>query len=209
MGVYVQDTNFFSRRLIVMAVIILFHVLIVWGLASGLARQVVEIIAPPIETDIVEELQEQDEPPPPPPPELERPPVEVPPPDVTIDIPMETTSTAITDVTTARPKPAPPPPRAVKRVSPRPDPKRFPSTDEYYPASAKRLGQEGSPVVRACVGANGRLTENPTVSQSSGTPALDEGAIRVAKAGRYFPGTEDGKPVPMCFQFKVTFHLKD
>ena len=110
MAAYATDTSFLSRRAIVFFSIVTFHVLIVWALASGLARQVVEIIAPPIETDIIEELEQREEPPPPPPPEMERPPVEVPPPEVAIDIPMEST-TAIQDVTDRPPPPRPPPPR--------------------------------------------------------------------------------------------------
>jgi protein TonB len=113
MPAYAQDSTFFTRRGIVVVVIIGLHVLAAWALASGLARKVVEVLAPPIEADIVEELKQEEEPPPPPPPEMERPPVEVPPPEVTIDLPMETTTTAIQDVTDKPPPPAPPPPPRV------------------------------------------------------------------------------------------------
>jgi protein TonB len=98
MPAYAQDSTFFTRRGIVVVVIIGLHILAAWALASGLARKVVEVLAPPIEADIVEELKPEDEPPPPPPPEMERPPVEVPPPEVAIDLPMETTTTAIQDI---------------------------------------------------------------------------------------------------------------
>ncbi|MEP7244511.1 MAG: hypothetical protein ABI885_12660, partial [Gammaproteobacteria bacterium] len=95
-----HDTNFFSRRAIVFIVIVVFHVFLAWAMAVGLAHKVVQLVAPPIQTDIIEEVKERDTPPPPPPPEFERPPVEVPPPEVAIDIPMDTQqSTAITDVT--------------------------------------------------------------------------------------------------------------
>src|ERR1700719_2523943 len=100
MAAYAQDTAFISRRAIVLIAIIVLHVLLAYGLATGLARRAMEIIAPPIQTNIVEEVQQHDLPPPPPPPEFERPPVEVPPPDITIDLPPEPVqSTAITDVT--------------------------------------------------------------------------------------------------------------
>src|SRR3982751_6605804 len=85
MAAYAQDSNFFTRRGIVVVIIIGLHVLVAWGLMSGLARKVVEVLAPPIEADIVEEVKQDDQPPPPPPPEMERPPVEVPPPEVSID----------------------------------------------------------------------------------------------------------------------------
>lgn len=212
MAAYVQDTSFLSRRAIVLVVIIGFHVLLGYGLATGLARKVVEVIAPPIQADISEEIEQRDEPPPPPPPEFERPPVEVPPPEVAIEIPIDTAqSTAITDVTSKpvpKAPPPPPPPKPVKRVPPKPG-RNFPTAEEYYPTASKRLGEQGAANVRACVGTNGRLTEEPTIVESSGSARLDEGAIKLAKAGRYVPGTEDGKPVPMCFVFRIKFELRD
>mgnify|MGYP001560707233 CR=1 FL=1 len=78
MAAYAQDGSFFTRRGIVVVAIIALHLFVAWALATGLARKVVEVLAPPIEADIVEEVKQEDEPPPPPPPEMERPPVEVP-----------------------------------------------------------------------------------------------------------------------------------
>jgi periplasmic protein TonB len=65
MAAYVQQNN--SRRLTVLAVIIVFHLLLLYGLVTGLARKVVEVVAAPLQTDIIEELQKEDKPPPPPP----------------------------------------------------------------------------------------------------------------------------------------------
>ena len=61
----------------VFGIIVGFHLLLIWALATGLARKVVEVLAAPLDTDLIEELQKEDKPPPPPPPEMERPPVEV------------------------------------------------------------------------------------------------------------------------------------
>jgi len=212
MSAYVHDTQFFTRRTIVLFAIVGLHILIAWALASGLARRAIDLVAPPLETKIVEEVQKRDEPPPPPPPQLERPPVEVPPPDVAIDVPIETQSTAIQDVTD-RPVPkAPPPPapKAVNRVGGGPD-KGFPNTEDYYPPASKRLGETGAATVRACVGPNGKITEDPTITQTSGSARLDEGALKLAKAGsgHYRPTTEDGQKVASCIQFKVKFELRN
>ena len=76
----------------------------------GLARRAIELVAPPLQTTVVEETVKRDEPPPPPPPQMERPPVEVPPPDVNIELPAEPTSTAIVDTTDKPVVKAPPPP---------------------------------------------------------------------------------------------------
>ena len=88
MAAYVHDTEYFTRRSAVLAVIIALHVFIGWALATGLARKAIEVLAPPIQTDIVQEVEKKNEPPPPPPPEFQRQQVEVPPPDVTIDMPV-------------------------------------------------------------------------------------------------------------------------
>src|SRR5262245_51936075 len=210
MAAYAHDTNFFSRRAIVLVAIIAFHIVLGYLLATGLGAQIIQVIAPPIQTDIIEEVQQRDEPPPPPPPEMERPPVEVPPPEVSIDIPVDTQqSTAITDVTdkpVPKAPPPPPPPRNVKHAS---IGKNFPASEDYYPAASKRLGEEGTPTVKVCVGPNGKLSEEPTIAQSSGNTRLDEGALKLAKAGRYNAGTVDGQPATDCFSFRIKFELKN
>ena len=207
MAVYVHDTQFFTRRSAVLAAIIGLHVFIGWALATGLARKAIEVLAPPIQTDIVEELQKKVEPPPPPPPEFEKPPVEVPPPEVTIDMPVEAPQTTAITAVAAPPRAAPPPVvRAVNKIGAK-TAKNFPNTEDFYPAASKRLSEEGAATVHVCVGPNGKLTETPTVQGSSGSARLDEGAINLAKAGRYVPGTEDGKPITDCFAFRVKFQM--
>ena len=214
MAAYVQDSNFLTRRGVVFLAIIALHVFIAWALATGLARRAIELVAPPIQTEVVEEVKKEDQPPPPPPPQMERPPVEIPPPDVAIEVPVETQTTAIQDVTDKPvPKaPPPPPPPAPKRnlVPPKPG-KGFPSTEDYYPAASKRLGEEGSANVHVCVGPNGKLTEDPTLAQTSGSARLDDGALKLAKAGsgHYQPGTEDGAAIASCMVFKIKFELRN
>ena len=110
MTAYVHDSTFFTRRTMVLFAIIALHVFIFWALATGLARKAIEVLAPPIQTEIVQEEVKQNQPPPPPPPQFEQPPVEVPPPDVTIDMPVEAPATnAITAVVQKSNQPAPPP----------------------------------------------------------------------------------------------------
>lgn len=208
MPAYAQDSTFFTRRGIVIVVIIAFHVIAALALQSGLAQRVIEMVAPPIEADIVEETQQEEEPPPPPPPEMERPPVEVPPPEVAIDLPMETQSTAIVDVTDKPPPPAPPPPPRVAGTSAKM--RSAPDPDRFYPPGAKRREEQGSPVVQACVGPNGRLLRAPVVTETSGFPELDAAAIKVAQNSRYIPATEGGQAVDeSCVKFKVKFVIKN
>jgi protein TonB len=195
-----------------MFVIIGLHIFIAWALATGLARRAIELVAPPLQTEIVEEVQKKDEPPPPPPPQLERPPVEVPPPDVAIEVPVEPQSTAIQDVTD-KPVVKPPPPtptHTAVKVSGGPG-KNFPSTDDYYPSASARLGESGTATVHVCTDPKGKLTQEPSIAETSGTARLDEGALKLAKAasGRYKPGTEDGNPIASCFGFRIKFQLRN
>ena len=207
MAAQVHDSSFITRRGIVAVAIIGLHVLMAWALATGLAHKVIEVLAPPIEADIVDEVKDDEPPPPPPPPEMERPPVEVPPPEVAIDLPMETTTTAIQDVTDkAPPVPPPPVPRAAGT------PARMKSTadpDQFYPPGAKRREEQGSPIVTACVAASGKLAREPVIKETSGFPELDTAAIKVAKANRYLPGTDGGQPMAeSCVSFRVKFVIK-
>jgi len=208
MAAYAQDSSYFTRRGIVLVAIIALHILAAWGFATGLAQKVIHLVTAPIEADIVEEVKPEDQPPPPPPPEMERPPVEVPPPEVSIDLPMETSSNAIVDVTDKPPPPAPPPP---PRIAGSPAKMTRPvNPDDYYPPGSIRREEQGSPVVQACVGPTGKLVREPVITDTSGFPDLDSAAIKVARATRYGPGTENGTALPeSCIKFKVKFVLKN
>jgi periplasmic protein TonB len=210
MAAYVQDNSIFSRRIGVLIGIAAFHVLLAWLLASGLARKVIQTIAEPIQTDLIEEIVPEEEPPPPPPPEFERPPIEIPPPEIDISIPVDPQTTAPVNVTTvAVPKAPPPPPKpAGVRVGAKSS--RLPSSEDYYPAASKRLEEQGTSIVKVCVGADNKMTGPPTVTKSSGISRLDEAAVRLAKAGRYKAGTLDGVPMASdCLSFRVRFELKE
>jgi periplasmic protein TonB len=209
MTAYVHDTQFFTRRTIVLFAIIALHLFIFWALATGLAQRAIEVIAPPIQTEIVQEEQKKVEPPPPPPPEFQKPPVEVPPPDVVVDLPpAPAQTTAISNVTTKHVEAAPPP-KAGNKVGAKPG-KNFPNTEDYYPPASQRLGEEGAANVHVCVAPTGKITEPPTIAQTSGSSRLDEGAIKLATAGsgRYQPATEDGKPIQDCFVFRIKFTMR-
>ena len=93
---------------------------------------------------------------------------------------------------------------------PRPGPD-FPALESYYPAEAKRAGQEGAAIIRFCVDTEGRLSAPPTVSGSSGNEALDAAALNLANAGsgRYLPGYANGVAQAACSQFKIKFELRD
>src|ERR1700746_369010 len=112
MATYVHDTEFFTRRTLVFAAIVARHVFILWAFATGLARKAIEVLAPPIQTDIVQEEKNKTEPPPPPPPELRKQVVEVPPPDINIAMPEVGPQTSAITARVEQPKAAAPAARA-------------------------------------------------------------------------------------------------
>jgi protein TonB len=206
MTAYIHTNN--NTRIAVFIGICLVHVIFGWALITGLAQKAAMKIMEPLITDIVDEDVKDEKPPPPPPPEMERPPVEVPPPEVAIDMPVDVAeTTAIQNVTDKPQPPAPPPPPAAKPTPPKT--RSFPSAEEYYPPSSVRNEEQGSSVIEICVDAKGKLLRDAAVRTSSGFPKLDEAAVKMARAGRYTPGTMNGQPVPeSCVPLKVTFKLK-
>jgi len=208
MAAHLEDTSgFFTRRGIVVGGILLLHVFIAWALATGLANKAIEALAPPIQTVIETETHKDAPPPPPPPPTFERPPVEIPPTDTVVEVPQAVQTTAISNTTTQHVAPAAPVHQVVKRNAAI-DPKHFPQAEDYYPPSSRRNNEEGVVQVHVCVGPNAKLLGEPTVEKGSSFPALNAAAVTFAKAGRYIPATEDGKPVAeSCLSFNVRFKL--
>jgi protein TonB len=205
MTAYVHDTQFFTRRTAVLVAIVALHLFILWALATGLAKKAIEVLAPPIQTDIVQEEKTKSEPPPPPPPEMQKQVVEVPPPDINIAMPEAGPATnAITAVVKTN-APPPPPRPAAPGV-----PVKFKplDTDGFYPDASRRLSEEGTATIHVCVGANGKISEAPSVTASSGHDRLDQGAVSYAKALHYTPQMDEGKPVDGCINFRVKFSLR-
>jgi periplasmic protein TonB len=106
--------------------------------------------------------------------------------------------------------PSTPQPRVVRQVPGGPG-AGFPSSDDFYPAQAKRMEEQGIATVRVCVDTNGRLTSDPATVQTSGSSRLDQGAMQLARvgSGHYRPTFEDGRPVNSCYSFRVRFELKN
>jgi protein TonB len=100
-------------------------------------------------------------------------------------------------------------PHAVSKVQGGPG-AGFPNVDDYYPPSAIRAEEYGTVIVQVCVDPKGRLTSEPVTLQGSGSSRLDEGALKLAKAGsgHYRASTEDGRPVDSCYAFRVRFQLR-
>jgi protein TonB len=208
MSAYVQDTQFFTRRTVVFAAIIALHLAIIWVLAAGLATRAIEMVAPPIQTQIVQQTKETVKPPPPPPPELQRQQVEVPPPVVNIQVPAAEQTHAITvvkKVVRAAPAPAP------AHVTPLSIRGALPPTEDYYPDASRRLGEQGTAYVKLCIGPGGKVVGTPAIQKSSGSSRLDQAALRYALAtsGHFSPETRNGQAVTVCTALPIRFQLTD
>jgi TonB family protein len=133
--------------------------------------------------------------------------------DVAPKIDVETDVTAAV-VETPQPftPPLPPatPPHVVQKVAGGPG-AGFPDTADFYPALSMRSGEQGMSTVRVCVDSKGKLASDPTIVQSSGIARLDQGALRLARAGsgHYRATTEDGQPVTACYPVGIRFQLKN
>lgn len=194
--------------MVVFFAILALHALMIWGFATGLVGSVVSEIAKDVEVSIIKQDEEEIEPPPPPKAEIENkpPPVQIPPPIVNIQMPVETPIAAVTN----KPAPPPPPPRPVVIQPVKPIQFRSPpDIDSYYPDQARRLEQQGSPIVHWCVQPNGKLDGEPEIKTSSGFDLLDQAALRLVREARYTAARgPDGKPMHACKDLKVTFKLK-
>ncbi|TLZ23949.1 MAG: TonB family protein [Gammaproteobacteria bacterium] len=180
--------------------------MLIYLLATGLVHRMAAVTPPLIQIQVTDEVPTRHPPPPPPQPSLAPTRLEVPEPSLAVDVPPD----AIAIRPPAIERPPPSPPKILNRVLGGPG-KEFPNTADYYPPAAIRMGERGVASVRVCVDGNGRLSADPTIARSSGSPRLDEGAVRLAKAGsgHYRATTEDGRPVSSCFPFLIRFDFKD
>ena len=81
----------------------------------------------------------------------------------------------------------------------------LPDSEDYYPAERRRLGIEGSALVRVCVDAQGGRQGEPLIEESSRDTQLDAAALNVARHGRYTRAEQGGVAVPNCYRFHIVF----
>jgi TonB family protein len=200
----------FSRRTTALIVIVCLHSGIFYLYLTGFTHTIVVNPADPIKMRWISQQRERARPTPLLPPTIANTSVDrVPLPDMKFEVPAAPTAITVARLpgTTGA---APPLPRRIDRVTGGPG-AGFPNTEDYYPPDARRLDETGTSVVSVCVDSRGRLTAAPALVTSSGVGQIDEGALRLAKAGsgHYRPTTEDGRPVSSCYAFRVRFQLED
>lgn len=206
-----SNLTFIPRRTTVLIAIVGIHVALIYAFATGLATRLIPVPQLPFTVDFLRDPPAKAIPPPLPPVTFVPPRINLgPDPEIKVTVdPGDSIHDPPPDPPRTGPTTQPPRPPAVKRVAGGPG-KGFPDSDDYYPPAARRLNEQGSAAVRVCVDPSGRLTAEPTVTQSSGSTRLDEGAIKLARAGsgHYRPTTENGVPVSSCYGYLIRFDLR-
>jgi protein TonB len=76
-----------------------------------------------------------------------------------------------------------------------------------YPRQSKRMGEQGTVVLRVLIGLQG-TTEKAEIRTSSGFVRLDQAALETVQRWRYVPGKRNGSPEAMWFNVPVRFILE-
>jgi protein TonB len=183
-----------GKRLIGFALVVVFHVVLIYALVNGLARKIVEVIKPPLQAKLIEDMKAPppDKPPPPPPPKLATPPPPfIPPPEVVIQVPVAAQAAAISATTDVKPATEVVRP-AVARTAAVIDPGTACAKPEFPPA-ALRAQQEGVVTLKFLIEVDGRVLESK-IERSSGYRILDEAARRALGRCKFRPATAGGQP---------------
>lgn len=203
-------------------VVVLLHILVAYGIVTGLSKRLVPKMTDVVETKLVEEAKPPpviELPPPPPPPAMKAPPppfippVEVnvpqPPPQQNVIANASTTKPATTDLQPAEPAapPAPPAPAPVKSVH-IPAVADFGSCDKpEYPRLSRRNEETGSVTVSFLIGIDGRIVDSK-IMKSSGYRELDKATLLGIGKCKFKPGMTDGKPEQSWMQVQYVWTLE-
>jgi protein TonB len=189
------------------AVVILIHALVAWGIVSGLGTRMVAKMADAVETKIIEEVKPpppKEVPPPPPPPEMKAPPPPfIPPVEVNVQQPppVQTTIANATNVkpaTTDLPRPqapaAPAAPAAATGVKTAAVVDFNSCAKPEYPKASVRNEETGTVTVSFLIGVDGKMKDSK-VTKSSGFRDLDKAAQTAIGKCPFKAAMVDGKPV--------------
>ena len=211
-----RDFGYLSLRSATLFLISGLHAAILYGLISSLAHTYRAPTPPNLENQPVNPVPPAKLPPPATPTwDLKRWTIDIP--KLVNDVPRKIVfenEVATGVVETPQPATPPlnpvPPAHVVQKVAGGPG-AGFPDTADFYPTQAMRSGEQGLSTVRVCVDPKGELASDPTIVRSSGFARLDQGALKLARAGsgHYRATTEDGQPVTSCYPVGIRFQLKN
>lgn len=212
------------RNVLIASAVVAFHVLALWALQTGLLQRAVEIIVPvEVLAQIIDLPTPKVTPTPPPtpaPPEpvkrsVSKPAPAVQPAPQLMAINDATPAPNAPSAPTPQPVAPPSPPAAAAPAPAAPAKIELPSSNaDYlsnpkppYPPMSKRLGEQGTAIVRVLIGADG-LPQKAEIRQSSGFERLDQSALATVMKWRYVPGKRGGVPEAMWFNVPISFVLE-
>jgi protein TonB len=197
-----------GKNLTGIAIVIVLHLIVAYGIVSGLGKRMVSKMAEAVETKIVEDVKPPpppEVPPPPPPPEMKAPPPPfVPPVEVQVNTPppqnvIANTSQAkplSTEINRQPPAQAAPPAKPAYS-----GPAKTPAVVDFntcakpeYPKSSLRNEETGTSTILFGIGADGTV-KSAAIQKSSGFRDLDRAAVSALSKCKFKPGTENGQPV--------------
>ncbi len=194
------------RRAVAAAGILALHVLVAYLLVTGL----MPTILPVVEPSLVGTVTIEDRPQPTPPPLARLGPTRT-----TVAIPQVPPLPGLPPAASQRPADTESEVRSGAQTEAVPLPQvrmlgtnQLPDAEEFYPPELRRLGVEGATYVRVCVDRAGVRQGEPRIEQSSGNARLDEGAVNVARHGRYARSIQGDAPVPNCYHFRIVFRMR-
>ncbi|MDO9145616.1 energy transducer TonB [Rhodoferax sp.] len=210
---YAENQRQSGRKSLGIFFVVVLHLVTAYALVTGLARKAVEVIRGPIETKLIEELKKLPPPDKPPPPRQKvDPPPFVPPAEVAVVAPVllapaiTATATVVAPAPVEAPPAPPVPPKPVQRIAPVIDAAKNCVKPEY-PATSKRLEEEGLVLLRFMIDEGGKVIES-RIETSSGYARLDEAARAALSRCQFKPGTADGTPERSWASLKYVWRLE-
>jgi protein TonB len=201
-------------------IVVLLHVLVAYGIVTGLGKRMVTKMAEAVETRMIEEKAPpppKEVPPPPPPPEMKAPPPPfIPPVEVNVQQPPPVQS-AIAVSSAAKPastelaRPQAPVPAA---PAANPNPVRVAAAADFntcakpdWPKASLRNEETGTVTLSFLIGVDGRVADSK-ILKSSGFRDLDKAAVTGISKCRFKPGMTDGKPEQAWMQMQYVWTLE-
>jgi protein TonB len=189
-------------------IVVLLHLLVAYGIVTGLGKRLVSKMIEPVETKIIEEVKPpppKELPPPPPPPEMKAPPppfippvevnVQQPPPPQNVIASATNVKPASNELQKAPPAKGAEPAAPAKSVHIAAVVDMTTCETPQYPKTSLRNEETGTSTLQFLIGVDGRVVEGSAkVTKSSGFRDLDKAAINALSKCKFKPGMTDGHP---------------
>ncbi|MCS0630940.1 energy transducer TonB [Telluria mixta] len=199
-----------GKNLTGIAIVIILHLIVAYGIVTGLGKKMISKVTEAVETKIIEDVKPPpppETPPPPPPPEMKAPPppfippvevqVQTPPPQQNVIANTTQAKPQTTELQKALPQPSAPPAPAAKPAGPA----RTPAVADFntcskpeYPKSSLRNEETGVSTISFLIAADGGVKDSK-VTKSSGFRDLDKAAQVALGKCRFKPATENGQAI--------------